>query len=96
MTRTLLAAAAAATAFVALPAAAKDAEQHTMTRDGQTYTYTAVDKGNYTVLQGVSQPGDHNFRLVVRNNQVRGYSDGTYVSFTAPKAMVGGEIAAAQ
>lgn len=86
MTKTFLAAAALITALSA-PAFAKDAApQRKFTRDGQTYVYTLVTKANRVVISGRRYPSGGTFQLVVRGDQVSGFSNGQPVSFTVPNA----------
>ena len=86
MTKTFLAAAALIAALSA-PAFAKDAApQRKFTRDGQTYVYTMVTKANRVVISGRRHPGGDRFQLVVRGDQVSGFSNGGPVSFTVPNA----------
>lgn len=93
MTKLLTAAALIAT--LAAPAFAKDtAEQHSFTRDGETYVYTTAVKGDATILSGRSSSG-RDFRLTVRNGRVYGKSGGVPVSFDVASANAGGvELAA--
>ncbi len=61
-------------------AVAADAE-HSFTRNGQTYVYTAVDKGDSVVLSGRQLASGSAFHLVVRGDTITGQSDGVPVSF---------------
>lgn len=72
---------AASPAFAAAPA-----QQHSFTRDGQTYIYTAVDKTDHVVLAGRRFPSGDTFDLVVRGDRVSGFSGGVPVAFSAPDA----------
>jgi hypothetical protein len=83
MTRTLFAAALFAT-VAAAPAFAADAPVRTFVRDGVTYSYQTIEKGDRIVLQGVGNT--RNLRLEVRGNQVSGVVEGDYVSFEMPEA----------
>lgn len=86
MTRTFLAAAALIVAISA-PAFAKDtAPQRKFTRDGQTYVYTMVTKANRVIISGRRYPSGSTFKLIVRGNQVSGFSGSEPVSFTVPNA----------
>lgn len=77
-------AAVALLATVAVPAIAKDAPaQRSFSRNGQTYVYTATDKGDKTVLAGRAYPSGRDFLLTVRGNRVRGFAGGVPVSFVA-------------
>lgn len=76
--------AATAALFIASPAFAHEAER-SFTRDGVTYVYTSVTKGDAQILEGVVQPTGDDFRLVVRKGWVTGKAAGTRVSFRAPK-----------
>jgi hypothetical protein len=83
---TKLFAAAALIAAIATPALAKNApEQKSFTRDGETFVYTATEKNDATILTGRSGSG-RDFRLVVRNGYVHGFSGNVPVSFSVPKA----------
>jgi hypothetical protein len=83
---TKLFAAAALIASIAAPAFAKDApQQKTFTRDGETFTYVATEKKDATILTGRSASG-RDFRLVVRNGYVHGFSGNVPVFFSVPKA----------
>lgn len=77
----------AATALLAAasPAFANDAAQRTFTRDGDTYTYTTVNKGKYVVISGRAASGG-TFQLQVRGDHITGFSRGVPVSFTVPNA----------
>lgn len=78
----------AATALLAVtvsPAFAKDGPTKTFTRDGETYTYKTVVKGDHVVISGRHQSGGA-FELNVRGDQVSGISNGVPVSFTVPGA----------
>lgn len=55
--------------------------EHSFTRDGQTYVYTAVDKGDSVVLSGRQVTTGNAFRLVVRGDTITGESGGVPVSF---------------
>jgi hypothetical protein len=88
----------AATALLAVsvsPAFAKDGATKTFTRDGETYTYKTVDKGDHVVISGRRQSGAA-FELDVRGDQVSGISGGVPVSFTvrdAQKKLTGAQLA---
>ncbi|WP_010183813.1 hypothetical protein [Sphingomonas sp. PAMC 26605] len=78
----------AATALLAVsvsPAFAKDGASHTFTRDGETYTYKTIDKGDHVLISGSRQSGSA-FELNVRGDQITGVSGGVPVSFTVPNA----------
>ena len=77
----------AATALLAAasPAFPDDAAQRTFTRDGDTYTYTTVNKGKYVVISGRAASGG-TFQLQVRGDHITGFSRGVPVSFTVPNA----------
>ena len=86
MTKTLLSAAALAVA-IATPAIASDRPaQHSFTRDGETYVYTAVAKANHVVLSGRSFPSGGEFHLVVQGDRINGDSDGVRIDFKVPNA----------
>jgi hypothetical protein len=68
-------------ATIATPALARDNDARTFSRDGVTYTYTSSEQNGATVLQGTAQPGDRDFRFVVRGKHVRGIANGQSVSF---------------
>ena len=79
----LVTAAALILAFSA-PALAKTAsDQHSFTRDGETYVYTSAVRGDATTLTGHSTSG-RTFRLTVRDGHVSGTSGGVAVSFDVP------------
>jgi hypothetical protein len=84
MLKTFFAAAALLAATVS-PALAKDGSSHTFTRDGETYTYKTIDKGDHVLISGRRQSGSA-FELNVRGDQVTGVSGGVPVSFTVPNA----------
>lgn len=89
----ILTAAALIAAFAA-PAFAENApQQRSFTRDGETYVYTSVVKGDATVLSGRSSSG-RDFRLTVRNGHVTGKSGGVPVSFDVANTGAGLELAA--
>jgi hypothetical protein len=72
---------AAVVALTATTAAVAADGEHSFTRDGQTYVYTAVDKGDSVVLQGRQLTSGNTFRLVVRGDAISGQSAGVPVSF---------------
>lgn len=79
----------AATALLAVtvsPAFAKDGTAHTFTRDGETYTYTTVDKGRYVLINGTRHSNGSTFQLSVRGSRVTGTTGGVPVSFLMPNA----------
>uniref|UniRef100_UPI0035CA71A6 hypothetical protein n=1 Tax=uncultured Sphingomonas sp. TaxID=158754 RepID=UPI0035CA71A6 len=88
----------AATALLAVtvsPAFAKDSATKTFTRDGETYSYKTIDKGDHVLISGRRQSGSA-FELDVRGDQVTGNSGGVPVSFTvrdAQKKLTGTELA---
>ncbi len=84
MLKTVFAATALLAATVS-PALAKDGASHTFTRDGETYTYKTIDKGDHVLISGRRQSGSA-FELNVRGDQVTGVSGGVPVSFTVPNA----------
>lgn len=86
MTKFLLSAAALAVAFATPAIAADQSAQHSFTRDGETYVYTAVAKANHVVLTGRSFPSGGEFHLVVHGNRIEGDSDGWQVAFKVPNA----------
>ena len=89
----LVTAAALILAFSA-PALAKTAsDQHSFTRDGETYVYTSAVRGDATTLTGHSTSG-RTFRLTVRDGHVTGISGGVPVSFEVAAAGTGVELAA--
>lgn len=77
----------AATALLAAatPAFAADAPARTFSRDGETYTYTTVNKGKYVLISGRAVSGA-TFQLEVRGDHVTGFSGGVPVSFNVPHA----------
>ncbi|MFA6122383.1 MAG: hypothetical protein WCS75_03235 [Sphingomonas sp.] len=77
--------AATAMLAVATPAFANDTAARTFSRDGETYTYTTVNKGNYVLISGRAVSGG-TFQLRVRGDHVSGVSRGVPVSFTVPNA----------
>ncbi|GHH12363.1 MULTISPECIES: hypothetical protein [Sphingomonas] len=84
MIKTIFAATALLAATVS-PALATDSASHTFTRDGETYTYKTIDKGDHVLISGRRQSGSA-FELNVRGDQVTGVSGGTPVSFVVPNA----------
>lgn len=80
MTKTFIAAAAAALTLAAPAFAA----ERSFTRDGVTYNYTMTEQDGARVLEGHASQGGK-FRLVVRNGWVKGDVAGNRVSFRAPK-----------
>ena len=90
---------AAILAAIAIPAAASagEAPKRSFTRDGITYIYTSVPKGDATVLAGRAYPSGRDFSLTVRGDRVRGFSDGVPVSFKAePTARGSATVVAAR
>jgi len=77
---------AAVVALTATTAAVAADGEHSFTRDGQTYVYTAVDKGDSVVLTGRQLTSGNDFRLVVRGDTISGQSGGVPVSFRKPGA----------
>ncbi|MEG3178129.1 hypothetical protein U1872_17945 [Sphingomonas sp. RB3P16] len=78
----------AATALLAVsvaPAVAKTGVTKTFTRDGETYTYKTIDKGDHILISGRHQSGSA-FELNVRGDQVTGVSGGVPVAFTVANA----------
>lgn len=86
MTKTLLSAAALAAAFASPAIAANLPAQHSFTRDGETYVYTAVARAHRVVLSGRSFPSGGDFHLVVQGNRIDGVSGGMPVAFKVPNA----------
>lgn len=84
MFKTFIAATAMLAATVA-PALAKDAA-HTFTRDGETFEYTTVNKGDHVLITGRSLSRGGTFTLRVRGNRVSGMSGGVPVDFTRANA----------
>lgn len=67
---------------------------HRFTDHGVTYVYTVKpDDHGRPVIQGRSQPGGSQFRLVVDGDRVQGISGGQPVAFRTPKT--GGSVALA-
>jgi hypothetical protein len=78
----------AATALLAVsvsPAFAKPATK-TFTRDGESYSYSTIDKGDHIEITGRNQSSGGTFHLDVRGDEVSGVSGGVPVSFTIPGA----------
>jgi hypothetical protein len=84
MFKTLIAATALLAATVA-PALAKDSAR-TFTRDGETYEYTSVNKGDHVVISGRSLTSGSAFKLRVRGSRIIGMSGGVPVNFTVTDA----------
>lgn len=83
-----------AAVFAPTPGLAQDAA-HRFTDRGVTYTYTVTpDDQGRQVIEGRSQPGGSQFRLVVDGERVQGVSGGQPVSFRAPKTSTGVAVAA--
>lgn len=78
-------AATALLAATAAPAMAKDTTR-TFTRDGETFEYSAVNKGDHVLITGRSVTGGSAFKLRVRGNRVVGMSGGVPVDFTMANA----------
>ncbi len=85
MFKTLFAA-AALLAVTASPVFAKDGKSRTFTRDGETYTYTTVTKGDHVLISGVRRSTGTTFALAVRGSRVTGVAGGVPVSFVVPNA----------
>ena len=85
MFKTLFAA-TALLAVTAAPAFAKDSAARTFTRDGETYTYTTVNKGSYVLISGTRQSNGSTFELSVHGSRVTGVTGGVPVSFVVPDA----------
>ena len=61
--------------------------QHRFTHQGVSYVYTVTPAANgRKVIEGHSQPGGSQFRLVVDGDRVDGVSGGQPVAFRAPRA----------
>lgn len=84
MFKTFIAATALLAATVA-PAVAKDATR-TFTRDGETFEYSTVNKGDHVLITGRSLTGGSAFKLRVRGSRVVGMSGGVPVDFTLADA----------
>ena len=70
-------------ASLATPAFASDKPvEKRFSRDGNTYVYTTTAKPDRVVISGRRFPEGSAFQLVVRGDQVTGYSGGEPVSFT--------------
>lgn len=77
-----------------LPGLAQTAA-HRFTDRGVTYTYTVTpDDQGRQIIEGRSQPGGSQFRLIVDGERVRGVSGGLPVSFRAPRRGTGIAVAA--
>lgn len=70
----------------ASPVVAQDAVTQTFTRDGETYAYTATDKGDRVLLDGRRVSDGSRFHLSVRGDHIDGISNGVPVSFTMANA----------
>ena len=77
---------AAVLAVAASPAFAKGGTTRTFTRDGETYVYSTIDKGDHVLISGRRQSNGSAFQLSIRGDQVTGTSGGVPVSFTVPNA----------
>ncbi len=84
MFKTFIAATALLAATVA-PAVAKNATR-TFTRDGETFEYSTVNKGDHVLITGRSLTGGSAFKLRVRGSRVVGMSGGVPVDFTMADA----------
>lgn len=84
MFKTFIATTALLAATVA-PAMAKDATR-TFTRDGETFEYSTVNKGDHVLISGRSLTGGSAFKLRVRGSRVVGMSGGVPVDFTMANA----------
>jgi hypothetical protein len=74
-------------ASLATPAFASDKPvEKSFSRDGNTYVYTTVAKTDRVVISGRRFPEGSAFQLVVRGDQVTGFSGGEPVSFTYKNA----------
>lgn len=83
--RTSIVLAAAFIAATAIPALAQTAPTpRTFTRDGDTFSYTQVDKGDHVDLDGRNLTSGNTFHLVVRGKRVAGIANGVPVSFFVP------------
>ena len=81
--------AAASAALVSTVGIAQAPAEQRFTRDGRTYVYTssARDDGR-TLIVGREINTNARFRLLVKGDQVSGYSNGVPVRFRADSAIV--------
>jgi hypothetical protein len=94
LTAAVIAGAAAAPAFadtaVAETALADTGSQpRTFTRNGETFSYTQVAKGDQVAIDGRNLTSGSTFHLVVRGKRVSGVSSGVPVSFAVPAKTTG-------
>jgi len=74
-------------ATLAAPAFAGDKPvEKRFSRDGNTYVYTTTAKADRVVISGRRFPEGSAFQLVVRGDQVTGFSGGEPVSFVYKNA----------
>ena len=87
--------AAASTALIATVGIAAGPTEQRFTRDGRTYVYTrTLRQDGQTLLVGRELDSNARFRLLVKGDQVTGYSNGQPVRFRAAQPLLPVMVAA--
>lgn len=76
--------AVADTALTETALADTGSQPRTFTRNGETFSYTQVAKGDQVAIDGRNLTSGSTFHLVVRGKRVSGVSSGVPVSFAVP------------